>query len=307
MNGAAAVLALAMIGCGGDSAPQAKTRPERQDGRLLVAAVNYPLAYAAERVGGDAVEVVFPLPEDVDPAFWQPAAEDVARFQEADLILLNGAGYAGWTRTASLPGSRVVDTSEAFTGRLLERADQVTHSHGPEGEHAHGETAFTTWLDPELALLHAAAIRDALAARRPESADSFTSGLAALEADLRGLDARLAAAVARAPDRAVIFSHPVYDYLVRRYGIAGPSVHWEPDEAPSAAQWRELEQLAAEHGARWLVWEAEPLEATARGLRERGIESAVFAPCGNRPAGGDLLEVMTENAAELERIFAPTD
>ena len=35
---------------------------------LVVAAVNYPLAYMAERIGGDEVEVRFPAPPDVDPA-----------------------------------------------------------------------------------------------------------------------------------------------------------------------------------------------------------------------------------------------
>ena len=37
-----------------------------------VAVVNYPLRYFAERIGGDVIEVGFPVPLDVDPAFWCP-------------------------------------------------------------------------------------------------------------------------------------------------------------------------------------------------------------------------------------------
>ena len=37
-------------------------------------------------------------------------------------------------------------------------------------------------------------------------------------------------------------------------------------------------------------------------LRELGIESVVYDPCGNRPASGDFLTVMQANADHLERI-----
>jgi len=67
------------------------------DEKLSVYAVNYPLAYFAERIGGSSVNVVLPVPADIDPAFWEPDASVIAEFQQADLILLNGAGYANWS------------------------------------------------------------------------------------------------------------------------------------------------------------------------------------------------------------------
>ncbi len=63
-----------------------------RDERLVVYAVNYPLAWLAERIGGEFVAVVLPWPADVDPAFWSPDAETVAAYQRADLIILNGGG-----------------------------------------------------------------------------------------------------------------------------------------------------------------------------------------------------------------------
>ena len=113
-------------------------------GPLLVYAVNHPLACMAERIGGEAVQVEFPAPADEDPAYWSPAPEVVLRYQEADLILCNGAGYAGWLERASLPASRTVDTSAAVAERLIGLEEAVTHAHGPEGEHSHTGTAFTT-------------------------------------------------------------------------------------------------------------------------------------------------------------------
>ena len=73
--------------------------------RLSVYTVNYPLAYFAERIGGDQVEVVFTAPPDVDPAYWVPDQKTITAYQQADLILLNGANYAKWISKVSLPRS----------------------------------------------------------------------------------------------------------------------------------------------------------------------------------------------------------
>ena len=41
--------------------------------------------------------------------------------------------------------------SAGFADRYIE-GETYTHSHGPGGDHEHGELAFTTWLDPTLAV-----------------------------------------------------------------------------------------------------------------------------------------------------------
>ena len=110
---------------------------------------------------------------DEDPAFWEPTSADIERMQQADLILLNGAGYAKWVERATLPASKVADTTAGVSDRLLELAGTVTHSHGPEGEHEHHGWAFTTWLDPTLALDQARAVAAALQARLPGAADEI--------------------------------------------------------------------------------------------------------------------------------------
>jgi zinc transport system substrate-binding protein len=271
--------------------------------KLTVYVVNYPLQYFAERIGGKHVEVAFPAPGGVDPAYWMPDQATIATYQKADLIVLNGANYARWVGKVSLPRAKTVNTSSKFKAEYISSAEVTTHSHGPGGKHAHESLAFTTWLDLDLAARQAGRIAAALGRKMPEKKAEFERNLAALSRDLGALDARLKAIVAKAPGTPLIGSHPVYDYLARRYGLKLRSVHWEPDETPTLEQWNNLTHLRKEHPARWMVWEGEPLPAVAQRLEKIGVKSVVFDPAGNVPAAGDFLTVMGRNIEHLEAAY----
>ena len=294
------LMAALAAGCGGGEKAE---QVEDDGGRLRVAAVNYPLAYFAERIGGDLVEVVFPVPAGEDPAFWNPSAEDVTEFQAADLILLNGAAYAKWVPKVTLSAAKMVNTSASFADSYLAIEDAVTHTHGPGGDHAHTGTAFTTWLDFTQAVAQTEAIGAAFTARRPGDAAAFAAGLADLKKDLLDLDARLTALTAGQTERPLVASHPVYQYLARKYGLDLKAVMWEPEEDPGPAQWRELQDILEDHPAEWMIWEGEPAPASRSRLEGMGVGSLVFSPCMNKPETGDFMKVMRDNLVALEAAF----
>ena len=270
---------------------------------LRVYTVNYPLAYFAERIGGKYVEVAMPVPPDEDPAYWKPGIDDIVAFQQADLILLNGAGYAKWVLTATLPQSKMVGTSRGFRDRYIRIEGVLAHSHGAEGEHAHEGIAFTTWLDLSLAVQHAKAIADALVRKMPEQRKLFERNAAELEEELEALDREIGEIVSRNQDQPLVGSHPVYQYFARRYGLNMREVHWEPDEAPDRHQWVELEDMLKAHPAEWMIWEGEPMEETVERLQVIGVGSFVFNPCGNVTDEGDFMSVMGQNVTNLNAAF----
>jgi zinc transport system substrate-binding protein len=270
---------------------------------LNVYVVNYPLKYFAERIGANHVKVEFPAPPDIDPAYWNPDLADISAYQKADLIMLNGAGYAKWVGKVSLPRSKVVDTSRKFKDRYITSKDVTTHSHGTEGKHAHESLAFTTWLDLTLAVQQAEAIAKALGRKRPNLREAFQENLKTLEKELLDLDEKIQTIVSRDPAKLFIGSHPVYDYFVRRYGIKMESVHWEPDEVPNDGQWIDLQKLLKAHPAEWMIWEGDPLKDSVEKLKTIGIQNLVFDPCGNAPAKGDFLDVMKQNVENLGKAF----
>ncbi len=271
--------------------------------RLVVYTVNYPLQYFAQRIAGEHADVVFPAPADVDPAFWQPDAATITAYQQADLILLNGAGYAKWLDRVSLPRSKLVNTAAGFTADYIETTRTVTHSHGREGSHSHAGTDFTTWLDFGQAVMQANAVRDALSRLRPMHAEVFAANARTLESDLLALDARMQAIVSGKHDTPLVASHPVYQYLARRYGINLEAVMWEPDTLPDAAQWLAFERLLKDHPAGWMLWEGDPIQESIERLQQHGVQSIVFDPCGNAPGEGDFLDVMSSNLRRLEQAF----
>jgi zinc transport system substrate-binding protein len=271
--------------------------------RLTVYVVNYPLQYFAQRIAGEHAEVTFPTTGDEDPALWQPTIEIIAGYQQADLILLNGANYAKWVDRVSLPQRKLVDTSASFRDHYIHVKAGTTHSHGPGGDHSHTGTAFTTWLDFNQAAEQARAIADAMTRKQPALEEVFVRNFTALEADLLALDKLIQSIVATRPDLPLMASHPVYQYFQRRYGLNLQSVMWEPGEVPGEAQWTGLERILKEHPARWMIWESEPHPQSVKRLRGMGVESIVFNPAANRPEAGDFLSVMRQNVTHLQRVF----
>ena len=281
------LLVATLPGCGESSS--ATPSGAKRDAKPVVQTVNYPLAYFARRIGGDVVDVQFLAPESVDPAFWRPDGATIRKFQEADLILDNGADYAKWLATATLSESKIIDTLDGLKEDLIVDRDLVRHSHGPGKEHSHAGTAFTVWLDPVIAMHQSARIADAFKKLAPQHGSDIDAGLERLHADLRRVEAEFEAQVRELVSRPGLASHPVYQYFARRFGLTIESLHWEPDQTPSPEQWEAFDELQQRRAADWMVWEDRPTDATLQALGDRGVAVFVLRPCGGR-VEADLLE-----------------
>jgi zinc transport system substrate-binding protein len=178
--------------------------------------------------------------------------------------------------------------------------DSIPHTHGPGGAHVHAATtAFTTWLDLSLARAQAEAVRAAMASRWPELTHALNARHSRLDATLRELDDGLQKAAAIHAGKPIVASHPVYQYLARRYGLAIRSLHWEPDAHPDAKAWEAFDALLKAHPARLMLWEAEPRPETRARLRSLDIAVVVFPTLGNRPESGDFVGILRRAAEQL--------
>jgi len=264
-----------------------------------IASVNYPLHFFATQIGGSEVDALYPIPADVDPAYWEPAAEDIIIYQEADLILLNGAGYAKWIDKVSLPPSKMINTSLPFKDKYIELEEGQTHSHGPEGEHEHRGFAFTTWLNFKYAKIQAEEIKKALINLMPENKNVFEDNYSVLAKEIEDLDIKMDKLANSFSEEILFASHPVYQYLSSGYGLNVESFHWEADEMPDELKWENFDNRQSKLKANIMLWEDDPLPEVKQELLKRGIRIVVFKPCANTPTSSDFLNLMKTNIINL--------
>jgi zinc transport system substrate-binding protein len=260
--------------------------------------VNYPLYYFTQRLAGDLATVILPVPVGSDPAQWNPQLADIQQMQQAELIILNGAGYSTWLDKVSLSPNRLVNSSLDAKDQWITLSGQTTHSHGPGGEHSHGGYAFTTWMDMTLARQQASAIARALIKRWPEQQQAIALREARLLEALTELDKAYQRLAVDLAGKNLIYSHPVYQYFERRYQLAGESLHWEPGEMPSEKQWRYLQNRVAGKSDNLFIWEDEPSTGIAQRMAAMGLASVVIRPAANTSSK----DWLGEQQANLKRL-----
>ncbi len=298
------VVGMLSVGCG-----QKEPETIPRTGKPSVYTTFYPTQYFAERIGGDLIDVVCPVPADQDVIFWMPDATAIQAYQKADLIIINGAEFCKWVQRVSLPESRVVNTARPFETEFVVFGHAPVHSHGGDGEHAHEGLDGHTWVDPVNARLQAAEISKALIERFPDHKAAFEKGFAALARDLDALDEKLKAYQATYKNQPLLASHPAYNYIARRYGWNIKSLDLGPEAMPSDETFQEIKDILKRHPATHLIWEAYPTKAIADRIQnELGLTSIEFSPCellseGAKNSGTDYMSVMRSNLDTISVVF----
>ncbi len=142
----------------------------------------------------------------------------------------------------------------------------------------------------------------AFSRKRPELAEQFAANGEALSAELAVLDAELLALAEQLSGQHFIASHPIYQYLARRYQLRITELMWEPEMELGNKELNDLQRaLAKQPTAQWMIWEGEPSADNRDLLKKRGLNGLVFAPVFNRPEQGDWLSAMRANIKQLQK------
>ncbi len=280
-------------------------------GKPLIYTTFYPTKYFAERIGGDSVEVVCPVPAGEDAIFWMPEAKVIAAYQKADLIIVNGAGFAKWVDKVSLPQAKVVDTAKPLAKDFIRYEKSTTHSHGPSGAHEHKGIDGHTWVDPVNAKVQAGQIARAMKKRFPAHAAAFDEGWRSLAKDLDELHSALQRLADGYGGQPLLASHPAYNYIARRFKWNLTSLDLDPEEMPDDDTFAALKDLLRTKPAKHLLWEARPKKEIAKRMKEElGIVSVEFSPCEllsdeEIASGLDYMKVMRANIKNVRAVLAP--
>ena len=289
----AAVAVLA--GCGGDDEGSGEGEPAA---RTQVVAGFYPLAWAAERIGGDAVEVTNLTPPGAEPHDVELSARDVGDVRSADLLLLLGAGFQPALEDAAQEADgRVVDVLDGL--ELLEGSEEGhdEEHEGEEEEHEEGASDPHVWLDP---------LRFAEIVERIGTELSAPVARDALVGDLRALHESFDEGLADCKRRELVTSHAAFAYFAERYDLEQiPIAGLSPEAEPTPRRLEEVVEHVRESGATTIFFETLVSPRIAETVaRETGARTAVLNPLEGLTgeeidAGADYLSVMRDNLATL--------
>ena len=296
-------LALLLSACGGGTPDDGGG--SATGGTLRVVAGFYPLAYAAEQVGGDGVEVINLTPPGGEAHDLELSPQQVAEIGEADLVLyIPGFQPALDEAIAQVAPDRALNVTEALT--LLPAEEHADGGdHGDEGDHADEHSELTgdphVWLNP----LNMATIGDEIASRLTalDSAGTFAAGAQALTESMNSLNDEWAQGTAECRSRDLVVSHEAFGYLAAQYdfaqiGIAGLS----PDAEPSPARIAEVADLVRERGVTTIYYETLVDPAVAETLAaETGATTAILDPLEGLLEGstGNYVTVMQANLEQV--------
>jgi zinc transport system substrate-binding protein len=298
----AAATTLLLAGCGDSGAEGGGSD------RLSVVAGFYPLEWAAERVGGDRLDVSSLTPPGAEAHDLELTPRDVATVAGADLLVYLGGFQPALDDAA---GTEAADHSwDAGEAADLSRtSEEGSHeedgSHEGEEEHADEPVDPHFWLDPLRLADVGDALADRLAELDPDGAAAFEQNAAALRADLEGLDDEMQAGLANCAVDTLVTSHEAFGYLADRYGLEVVGISGlSPSQEPSPAQLAEISTLVRERGVTTVYTETLVDPAVADTVAaEAGVRTAVLDPLEgltDDAAGADYLSVMRGNLATLQ-------
>jgi len=228
-----------------------------------------PQAYLAERIVGAHFQVEVMVGPGQSPHIFEPTQRQMANLSRARLYFTTGIPFEHTLIDKLSPtfkSLRFVDTTEGLT---LRPGESCEHDHTPveapvhdceahdhEGHdhaaHAHDHAGLPdphVWLNPLHAEHQARLMMDAVRALDPDHAPDYERNFAALSADLRAVDGRIAAALAPFRGRVFFVFHPAYGYFADRYGLIQTPVE-EAGKEPSARQLVALIDHARSEGVR---------------------------------------------------------
>jgi zinc transport system substrate-binding protein len=288
-------LVLVLGACGGGPATPANGSGA---GKLSVVASFYPIAYFAERIGGDKVDVFNPVPPGAEPHDLELSPRTVERIQGSSVLLYLGGGFQPAV-------DRALETVEGPGLLSKDVTDGIPRSPGAPEEGVPGLDPHV-WLDPQLAREMSSNIEDTLVQADAGNETAYRANAETLRAELDALDRDMQTGLANCTRKEIVTSHAAFGYLARRYGLNEvPVAGLSPEAEPSPARLTAVIQLAKERDVKYIFFETlvEPRVAQVIAT-EVGAQTLVLNPIEGlteeqAAAGVDYFSLMRENLANL--------
>ncbi len=248
------VLAASVTGCS-----RANGSPEAEG--LTVVASFYPLFEAAERVGGNRVEVRSLVPPGIEPHDIELTSRDADALLDADMVLFVGGGFQ----------PAVEEFVASRDGGSLDVLGVSRHGPGVD---------LHVWLDPVMMKAIVERIAAAFSEADPPGSTVYAANARDYGAEITRLHQDYRDGLARCDRRLIVASHAAFGHLAARYGLQQEAILGSaPEGEPDPRRFADLADLMRRGGVTTIF--TEPLmdsDAAATLARETGAGTAVLNP-----------------------------
>jgi zinc transport system substrate-binding protein len=270
-----------------------------------VVAALYPLAFVAERVGGEEIDVDNLTKPGAEPHDLELAPSQVRLIRDAALVVYLRGGFQPAVDSAvdRIPKDRALDVlSVPELKAKLRPGSAEEHAEEEEG-HEEEQLAYDphVWLDPVLMQEVTNAVGEAMARIDQANASKHEDRTQTLVADLEALDEEFKNGLSQCARRDFVTSHSAFGYLADRYGLNQVGITGlSPEAEPSPQRLAEVTRFVKKRGVTTIFFETLVSPKIAESLaKEVGVATDVLDPIEGRPEGGDYIEGMKSNLQKL--------
>ena len=264
-----------------------------------VVASFYPIAYAAEVVGGREVAVTNLTRAGAEPHDLELSPVQMDRMLDADVLFVLGGDFQPAVE-------RAARQRDGITVELLDGLAVAKDHDDERSEDDHEGLDPHVWLDPVLMHDIVLQIQRALVRADPKNRATYAANAEALRAELFALDERYRRGLADCERTLIVTAHESFGYLTRQYGLRQEGVSGiDPTAEPDARRIAELTDLAGRHGVTVVFTEELVSRRVAATLaREAGLRTDTLDPLETlstkaRKAGETYMTVMDSNLRKL--------
>ncbi len=203
-----------------------------------------PLAYFAQQIGGDSLDVTTLMPAGADPESFEPglsAMRNLSRSGNLAVVgLLPFEKKLVATMTAGNRAPRVFTMAEGID--LIYGTHSHSHSDSDDDHHHDKDADPHVWSSVKNGRIIADNMLRAILAIAPEHETYYRTRHAALTARLDSIDAEATRRLGLMPSRAFVIWHPSLSYMARDYNLDQLAVSLENKESSS----QQIHRLIAE-------------------------------------------------------------
>ena len=259
------------------------TAPAQASSRTSVVASFYPLAWAAQQVGGDRVAVTNLTPAGAEPHDLELTPDEIDEVLDAKLVVELGRRFQPAVEDAAAQ-------RDGPTVELLPRGTQDPH----------------IWLDPVRMAAIVSTVQRGLTKVDPKGRAVFARNAQRVLTELTALEARYRTGLAHCQRSVVVSAHEAFGHLAKRYGLRQEGVAGlSPDAEPDAQRLGQLTDLVKRLGVTTIFTEELVSPRIADTLaREAGVTTQTLNPLEGLTdrelkRGDDYVSVMDANLAKL--------